>query len=204
MNASTCKAAPPAPGESCPAMMMLKVITAIIAPMGSMKMDSHLRIDPTRRLGRAVRRIGPTTVGPDTTRMDPSSTAVARPRSVNAHAVSAPIAQVTATPTVTSDQMIRCDPSISRRRSDNPPSKRMTPTAMETTGLSSSPNMAVGSTTPRPGPTTSPTASNVRMDGMRSRSASQLAATAATTRPGMANMGPGTATSAEGTARHAT
>jgi hypothetical protein len=86
-NAS--KITPAVPGPSWPEVMTLNVIPASIAPTGSTKIDSHFKIEPTLRVGRTVWRTGPTTVGPETTRMDPSNTAAAGPRSVNAQAATA-------------------------------------------------------------------------------------------------------------------
>jgi hypothetical protein len=48
-------------------VITLMAATAIAAPIGSIIMPSQSNTEPTGSLGRAKLRMGPTTVGPDTT-----------------------------------------------------------------------------------------------------------------------------------------
>ncbi len=58
------------------ALITWKMTTAKSAPTGSSTLLSQSRIPFTRALGRANCRIGVTTVGPDTTTIAPSMTAI--------------------------------------------------------------------------------------------------------------------------------
>ncbi len=167
--------------ESVPRKINSKAMTASIAPIGSMTMLSHLRTDDTSREGRTEARIGAITVGPDTTRMAPTSSATSGGSPRNAVAAKDPSTQVTATPAVTSSQITLWFWRSSRRCRLSPPSKRIRPTEIETAGSSRSPARASGSTIPATGPTITPAPSSRTIDGIRNRAAAQVANTATAT-----------------------
>ena len=142
---------------------------------------SHVRIVATGPTGRASRSSGITTVGPDTTRMAPSSTET-RTDSWNSR-WTAPVvsAHVMTTPTVTKAMTGRraAAPS-SLKRSSNPPTNRRMPTASDTTGNSAGPRIRSGSTMSRIGPTSRPPARSRMIEGNLRRRASHCSPTPST------------------------
>jgi len=121
------------------------------------------------------RRMGMTTVGPDTTRTAPNSHAVRPVRSVTSVIVIEPMIQVVRTPTVTSRVMTPCHALTRRILSWRPPSKSGRPTASETLRKSSSPNSSSGFKMSVAGPATKPAASSISTLGRRSYVASTWA-----------------------------
>ena len=60
--------------------MVSKTSTARVAPTGSIMMPSHFSTEATRLVGRTWLSRGMTTVGPDTTKIAPSSSDISRLR----------------------------------------------------------------------------------------------------------------------------
>ena len=87
----------------------VKTTTPRLAPIGSITVLSQRRIGPVGGRGRTRRRIGITTVGPETTNIAPRSTARSEDRSVTRKVVTDPTIQVTTIPRVTS-RRIGCRP----------------------------------------------------------------------------------------------
>ncbi len=159
----------------------LKQNTLNAEPMGSTTIPSQVRMVATDPRGRASRSSGMTTVGPDTTRMAPSTTATRRGSSKNRTAATVASTQVMRTPTVTSQVTGRrmAGPS-SLTRSSSPPRKSRMPTLRDTTGNRASPKISSESTSPSHGPTTSPPASSSTIEGKWSSRASHCSPTPST------------------------
>ncbi|HEY5396249.1 MAG TPA: hypothetical protein VIL16_12710 [Trebonia sp.] len=125
------------------------------------------------------RSSGPTTVGPDTTRIAPSISAAWTDRPNKSPASAAATSQVSTTPTVIRRVVTRrvFPRSLARSRA-RPASYKITPTASETKGWNAVPSSRCGLTSAVSAPTTNPTGSRMISAGMRSRLASTCEPTA--------------------------
>ena len=156
---------------------------ATIAPTGSIRIPSQRSTRPTAGLGRTNSSSGSTTVGPETMRMAPTSSAIPTGRSKSTTAPPKPTAQVISAPSVSRRTTTGgVSASSSSRRRPSAPSNRITPTASETNGESRSPSSSLGSTrSATEGPARIPAMSRGTIAGMRSRAASTMQPTASTT-----------------------
>ena len=106
------------------------------APTGSTSTPSHVSSARTSRCGRTKDSSGSTTVGPETTRIAPISSATRLSSPPMSSAAAAAIAsQVTSTPTTTRRTTRRraCG-AMAATDSRSPASNRITPTAIDTSG----------------------------------------------------------------------
>ena len=143
-----------------------------VAPMGSIRIPSQRRIVDTGGAGRARRRRGSTTVGPDTTRMAPRSAESRRDSWKRWWTVNVVRPHVMSVPTDTSRNTGRRIPRPSSSRSSaRPPRNNKNATASDTTVNSESPKMTSGSTAPSSGPSSIPPTRSKMMEGTRSSAA---------------------------------
>ena len=96
---------------------MLVMLSATVAPIGSMKMPSNARTDSSGCLGRITASSGPTTVGPETMRIAPMTAARAGGRSNTQYVSSDAPMPVSSAPTVTSPSTGRRAPPRRREKS---------------------------------------------------------------------------------------
>jgi len=160
------------------ALMMIpsRTKTARIAPRGSMKIPSHLRIEARLGCSGTWRSMGTRTVGPVTTRTAPSSTASSTVSPATQRAASAVPSQATTAPTVTRRHTTWPPSRSSANCRLKPPSNRMTATASETAGNKTGPIRRSGSMMPVRGPAATPKASSSKIAGSRRRQATHCAA----------------------------
>src|SRR6266567_6162398 len=151
-------------------------------PTGSISEPSHRSVRCTRSAGRTKFSSGPTTVGPETTRMTPSMSAAPFDMPSSSAAKRPANAQVTGTPMAMSRTTTeRVPPSSLRRFSPTPLSKRMRATASETIGWNSDPRRLLGLMSSVRAPAMKPTGSRTIRAGMRTRLARTCEPTASTT-----------------------
>ncbi|KQS99317.1 hypothetical protein ASG23_07815 [Cellulomonas sp. Leaf395] len=144
------------------------MLSATVAPIGSMKIPSNARTDSSGCFGRITASSGPTTVGPETMRIAPMTAARLRGRSKTHCASSVVQMPVTTAPVVTSPSTGRRAPPCRREKSSlRDSSNSSSPTAIDTSGNRASPRSASGSTQPRTGPASSPSTSSTMIDGTR-------------------------------------
>ena len=157
--------------------------TAMIAPIGSIRMPSHLRTFRTWDDGLMKSRIGSTTVGPETIRTAPIRTEIGWGRSNSQTIASVAITQVSRTPMVQSRTTADRTPAPSSSRFRlRAPSKRIRPTAIWTAGESASPSSFSGSIRPvTEVPATTPMTSSGTIAGTRMTVATRRARTDSTT-----------------------
>ena len=151
-------------------------------PTGSISEPSQDRIRWRRSDGRTKARRGPTTVGPDTTRMAPVMSAAPAEMPSSGVASAAAIVIVSGTP-----QMIRrgttrrARPVTLPHCRASPESYRITATASETSGWNADPSRRCGLTSVVIAPAVNPAGSRTISAGIRSPLASTCDPTASTT-----------------------
>ncbi|GLO13845.1 hypothetical protein PPUJ20028_24260 [Pseudomonas putida] len=154
------------------AMMKLYTTTASRAPIGSIMIPSQRRMLAIVDFGRTTRSMGTITVGPVTRVRVPNRIASGQSNPSSEWVARAITSQVTSAPTVTK----RCTTLPISRHCDKCrvrlPSNRISATASDTSGISSGPNNASGSSQPSVGPATIPASSRNRIAGSFRRQAS--------------------------------
>ena len=136
-----------------------------------MTMPSQRSNRDTLLTGRTLRSSGTITVGPVTTTKAPNSSAISSGSSRKYQVAVVTTAQVTRAPQVTSRRTVRSRPRISSNLRVSAPSNRMIDTARDTLGSNRSPNMAWGSISPRPPPSSRPDNRSGRIAGSLRRQA---------------------------------
>ena len=143
-----------------------------------MTIPSHFSSALTLPRGRRWRSNGATTVGPDSTKIAPSSVAKRPPMSSSQYAAAEPSTHCTSMPTLTKRPTVVPTSRASLSRSVRPPSNRMIATESDTTTCNRSPGSSTsGSIHPNTGPTRNPASSSSRIDGRRTTDASHCAPT---------------------------
>ena len=158
-----------------------------MAPMGSLRIPSHLMVLRIRIVGRTWRRRGITTVGPVTTKTAPINTASISSSSRISQAAKEASTQVTRAPIVT---RLRTTPPISRssrRLRLSPPSNKISATEIEMKGVNTLPISSSGCSTENTGPAAMPATSKSRIDGKCRRHAIHRAANPNTTTKASSN-----------------
>ena len=147
-----------------------------------MSEPSQARIRWTRSLGRTKASSGPTTVGPETTRIAPVISAACSGMPSSSNAMHMASARVTGTPSAISRQTTRrvCPVSF-RSSSPRPASYRITATASDTSGWKAGPSSLSGLTSLVSAPAAKPTGSKTISAGIRRRLASTWDPTASNT-----------------------
>ena len=164
------------------AVTALKTIAPRVAPIGSISDPSQVSTRRRRSPGRMKSSSGPTTVGPETTRIAPSISAADCDRSSSSAAAPAPITHVSSVPMVTSRITVpRAGPFSRRRSRSSPASYRMTATDSATNGSNAGPSSFCGSAVASVAPSANPAGSSSTIAGMRSRVATIWANIARTT-----------------------
>ena len=125
--------------------------------MGSIMIPSHISTDPTGSVGRANWSTGPTTVGPETTRIEAKRSARMNGTFKTIKTANVPKASVIITPSVTNLHTALLAFGLrSWMRNSKPPFKRSMPTPRVTMGKRESPKISKGFTRPKTGPTNIP------------------------------------------------
>ena len=151
-------------------------------PTGSISEPSQDKIRCSRSDGRAKASSGPTTVGPDTTKIAPVISAAPADMPSSGPASTAANAIVTGTPQITSRGTTRRarPPTLPHSRA-RPESYKITATASETSGENADPSRRSGLTSVVSAPAVKPAGSKMISAGIRSRLASTCEPTASTT-----------------------
>src|SRR5215470_15698720 len=150
-------------------------------PIGSISEPSQDSIRWRRSAGRTKASSGPTTVGPDTTKIAPSMSAAPADMPSSGAASTAANAIVTGTPQMTSRGTTRrARPHTLPHFSAAPESYRITATESETSGWNAAPSRRSGLTSVVSAPTVKPAGSRIISAGMRSRLATTWEPTAST------------------------
>ena len=130
-------------------------------------MPSHNSTLPVGSRGRTTSNSGPTTVGPDTTRMAPVMNANSAGTSRNNATAAVAPANVMTRPMLTSRATeLRASLGSSCNRSCMPLWNNRSATSSVTSGLRMSPNSFSGSTRPNTSPANRPAGNNKSSDGM--------------------------------------
>jgi hypothetical protein len=126
------------------AKLASKTSTASIAPSGSIRIPSHLRMAANLRVRGTCLSNGTITVGPVTTRIAPNNNATWQSNPSNRYPARAPASHVTITPTQINPLTAApaCFRSAILRL--RPPSKRISATAIEVSGNRRLPNSLSG------------------------------------------------------------
>ena len=195
-STATPTAAPAAPmpmdSRNCPsgwpnppwvlASTALNTTAPKMPPTGSISEPSQDRIRWRRSAGRTNASSGPTTVGPDTTKIAPSIAAAPADMPSSGAASTAANAIVIGTPQITRRGTTRrARPRTLPHSSARPESYRITATASETSGWNAAPSRCCGLTSVVSAPAVKPAGSRMISAGMRSRLASTCEPTASTT-----------------------